>query len=436
VRFRYSTAKNGKPIKKALVYTLEEHGIPLANVDTDAIHIVERLKESGFDTYIVGGAVRDLILGKKPKDFDIVSQASPARIKKIFRNSRIIGKRFRLVHVYAGKKIFEVSTFRSLKDGHTGNSFGTIEEDVLRRDFTVNSLFYDPRQQIVVDFVGGMKDIGRKRICSIIPLNTIFTDDPVRMIRAVKYGAATGFRLPLSLRWKIRRDSSLLAQVSSSRLTEEINKIIHSSQAARIVEDLEALGLFPYLQPNASKLCKDEPDFRKRYLRDLATLPDPAEEEQPGRIMSSLVRAYLEDVTDWDRSDSQENYHSAFLAARSFVLPMNPPRLELDRAVRLIFAEHGQTVKRARFPTGRRNTGEGRSLGSKETAGPLSAKHDKNPAAENRAPGGEEPPAPRRRRRRYRKTSSPEAGRSAIPPDSGEKTGKPSGNPAGPQSDL
>ncbi|MDR1443671.1 MAG: polynucleotide adenylyltransferase PcnB [Treponema sp.] len=420
MRFRYSAAKNGKPAKKALVYTPEEHGIPLSNVDSDAIHIVKRLKESGFDTYIVGGAVRDLILGKKPKDFDIVSQASPARIRKIFRNSRIIGNRFRLVHVYAGRKIFEVSTFRSLKEGHTGNSFGTIEEDVLRRDFTVNSLFYDPQQQIVVDFVGGMKDIGKKRICSIIPLDTIFTDDPVRMIRAVKYGAATGFKLPLPLRWRIRRDSSLLAQVSPSRLTEEINKIIHSSQAARIVENLEALGLFRYLQPNASQLLRGNPGFRTRYLRDLAAPPDPAEEEKPGRVMSSLVRAFLEDVTDWDRIDSQENYHSAFLAARQFVLPMNPPRLELDSAVRLVFAEHGQTVKQT--PIRRRNTGERGKPGVQED--PPSAKTGKNPVKENRTPGGAELPAPgKRRRRRHRKTSPADG--TVLREDGGKAEGPP-----------
>jgi poly(A) polymerase len=363
MRFRYSTAKNGKPVKKAAVYTLDEHGIPLSNVDDDAIRIVERLKASGFDSYIVGGAVRDLILGKKPKDFDIVSGASPARIKKIFRNSRIIGNRFRLVHVYAGTKIFEVSTFRSLKEGHTGNSFGTIEEDVLRRDFTVNSLFYDPQRQLVVDFVGGMKDIGKKRIRSIIPLDTIFVDDPVRMIRAVKYGAATGFKLPLSLRWRIRRDSSLLTEVSPSRLTEEINKIIHSAQAVRIVEDLEAMGLFRYLQPNASKLLKENPGFRERYLRDFAAVPSAAAtvtaegENNPGRAMSSLVRAFLEDTTDWSLGDSQENYYSAFMSARRFVLPMNPPRLELDHAVRLVFAEHGLAVKRARFPIRSRAAG-------------------------------------------------------------------------------
>jgi poly(A) polymerase len=353
LRIRYSAAKDGKPVKKAVVYTRDEHGIPLPDVDGEAVRITERLRAAGYETYIVGGAVRDLILGKKPKDFDIVSQASPTRIKKIFRNSRIIGNRFRLVHVYAGKKIFEVSTVRSLKDGHTSNTFGTIEEDVLRRDFTLNALFYDPQKQIVVDFVGGMKDIGKKKICPIIPLHTIFKDDPVRMIRAVKYGAATGFNLPLSLRWTIRRESSLLAAVSPSRLTEEINKIIHSPSAAQITGQLEAMGLFRYLQPNASKLLKENSNFRTRYLKDLAAAADEENAEKPGWSMAALIRAFLEANTDWTETDPQENYKTAFIAARHFVLPMNPPRIELDYAVRLIFAEHGLAVKRARFPVGR-----------------------------------------------------------------------------------
>jgi poly(A) polymerase len=414
MRFRYSTAKNGKPVKKAIVYTLDEHGIPLSNVDADAVRVVDRLKASGFEAYIVGGAVRDLILGKKPKDFDIVSGASPARIRKIFRNSRIIGNRFRLVHVYAGNKIFEVSTFRSLKDGHTGNSFGTIEEDVLRRDFTVNSLFYDPQRQLVVDFVGGMKDIGKRRIRSIIPLDTIFVDDPVRMIRAVKYGAATGFRLPLSLRWRIRRDSPLLAQVSPSRLTEEINKIIHSAHAAKIVEALETMGLFRYLQPNASGLLKENPGFRERYLRDLAAAPDAEAEKKPGQAMSSLVRAFLEDTTDWGGPDSQETYYTAFIAARRFVLPMNPPRLELDHAVRLVFAEHGLTVKRARFPI-RRSPADGASAGgapaarTPRTPGQGPARGPVPLSGQGPSPGSAQPGAvsgasPGKRRRRRRKT--------------------------------
>jgi poly(A) polymerase len=348
MRFRYATAENGKLIKKAAVYTQDEHGIVFSDVDGDAVSITTRLKAAGYDTYIVGGAVRDLILGKKPKDFDIVSEASPARIKKIFRNARIIGRRFRLVHVYFGPKIFEVSTFRSLRDGPTSNTFGTIEEDVLRRDFTLNALFYDPGRQIVVDYVGAMKDIREKRIEPIIPLSTIFRDDPVRMIRAVKYGAATGFRLPLRLRWRIKKQSPLLASVPPSRLTEEIFKIIHSSSAAPIVEALEGLGLYEYLQPGASRLMKESADFRARYLKSMGALNQEGFKNLPGEALGALIQDYLEDNTGWEGGIT-ETYKNAFTLARALVLPMNPPRFELDHAVRLFLAAHGITVKKSRF---------------------------------------------------------------------------------------
>jgi poly(A) polymerase len=399
MRFRYATAENGKLVKKAAVYTQDEHGITFSDVDPDAVNITSRLKAAGYDSYIVGGAVRDLILGKKPKDFDIVSGASPARIKKIFRNARIIGRRFRLVHVYFGAKIFEVSTFRSLRDGPTSNTFGTIEEDVLRRDFTLNALFYDPGRQIVVDYVGGMKDIREKRIQPIIPLATIFKDDPVRMIRAVKYGAATGFRLPLRLRWRIKKQSALLAAVSPSRLTEEIFKIIHSSAAAAIVEALENLGLYEYLQPGASRRMKESADFQARYLKSMALLYQEGFKNLPGEALAALIQDYLEDNTEWEAGIT-ETYKNAFTAARAFVLPMNPPRFELDHAVRLFLAAHGVTIKKSRFL---------------EWAKPGS------PSREGlNHPGGLEPPFPgaaraegeprqtRSRRRRRKKYQAPE----------------------------
>jgi poly(A) polymerase len=349
LRIRYSTEKNGRPVKKANVYTRDEHGIIFADVDKDAAFIVERLRSSGYETYIVGGAVRDLILGKKPKDFDIVSAASPARIKKIFRNARIIGRRFRLVHVYFGPKIFEVSTFRSLKDGPTSNTFGTIEEDVLRRDFSLNALFYDPQDQVVVDYVGGMKDIRERRIRPIIPLDVIFRDDPVRMIRAVKYAAIAAFRLPFLLRWKIRKQSALLRSVSPSRLTEEILKIINSPAVARIVESLMEFNLYAYLQPEASALMQKHSDFRLRYIKTLTDLGCRNEGcPGSGESLAALVRDYLEDCVDW-KADVAESYKNAFIAARKFVLPMNPPRVELDQGVRLIFREHGIVLKKARF---------------------------------------------------------------------------------------
>jgi poly(A) polymerase len=345
MRVRYTAENNGRPVKKAVVYTQDEHGINFSDVDSDAVYITERLRANGYETYIVGGAVRDLMLGKKPKDFDIVSGASPSRIKKIFRNARIIGRRFRLVHVYFGPKTFEVSTFRSLKDGPTSNTFGTIEEDVFRRDFSLNALFYDPGKQVVVDYVGGMKDIRKKRIRPIIPLSVIFKDDPVRMIRAVKYAATTGFKLPLMLRWKIKRQSPLLASISPSRLTEEMLKIIQSASACRIVEDLETFGLYEYLQPNASGMLKKSALFRGRYLKSLAGLNGNG---TPGEAMAALIRDYLEDFVDWDGGVT-ENYKNAFFGARQYVLPINPPRTELDSAVRRIFGEHGITIKKTHF---------------------------------------------------------------------------------------
>jgi poly(A) polymerase len=389
MRFRYSTGENGKIIKKAEVYTRDEHGIDLRDIDGEAVTIIQRLKDAGYESYIVGGAVRDLILGKKPKDFDITSAANPARIKKIFRNSRIIGRRFKLVHVYFGRRIFEVSTFRSLKDGITSNTFGTINDDVLRRDFTMNALYYDPVQQIVVDYVGGMRDIHKKQIKPIIPLETIFTDDPVRMIRAVKYGAATGFTLPLSLKWKIKGQTPLLSSISPSRLTEEIFKIVHSPCAAQIVDDLDTMGLYTYMQPKAAKLMKENPPYRKNYLQSLAKLNQPSFKGLPGEALGALINDYLEGVADWERSVI-ENYKACYSAVRSFVMPMNPPRFELDYAVRRFFTAHGVAIKKSHIVDLSGN--QGNRVPAESTA--------KTSIATAKASGTE---IPRKRRKRRRK---------------------------------
>jgi len=343
MRYRYSAGKDGKPEKKAVIYTCDEHGINFADVDSEAVGIIKRLKDAGFDSYIVGGAVRDLILGKKPKDFDIVSAASPGRIKKIFRNSRIIGRRFRLVHVYFQQRIFEVSTFRSLRDGHTSNTFGTIEEDVQRRDFTLNALYYDPEQQIVVDYVGGMNDIQKKLIKPIINLNEIFTDDPVRMIRAAKYAAKTDFSLPLNLKMKITNQSGLLSSISSSRLTEEIFKIVHSEKTAAIVDLLDKMGLYAYLQPQAASFMRKDPDFRKNYLQRMEKLKNG--DNYRGQALGSLFYDYLETIAEW-KPGQIENYKEIFNTARSFVLPMNPPRFEMDHSLKKFLANHGITIKK------------------------------------------------------------------------------------------
>jgi poly(A) polymerase len=353
LRFRYAVAKNGQLVKKAVIYTSEEHGIKAQDVDPDAAFIISRLEQAGFAAYVVGGAVRDLILGQKPKDFDIATSATPPEIKRLFRNSRLIGKRFKLVHIFFGPKILEVATFRSTESGSVGNVFGTIEDDVLRRDYSINALFYDPQKQLVIDYVGGVKDIWQKKIRPIIPLESIFIEDPVRMIRAVKYACTTGFPLPLKLKWKIKQSAALLAGVSPSRLTEETSKIIHSSCAAQIIDKLEALGLFEYLQPQTSSRFKTDRAYKERYLAGFNTAASGeahgvvafATKERPASLLfAAMVRDYLESEIDF-AAFQQENYKDAFMLARRFVLPMNPPWVELDGGVKTVFAEHGIVIK-------------------------------------------------------------------------------------------
>jgi len=353
---RYGKEQNGKLIKKAVVYTQGEHRINAADVDKDAVFITGRLRANGHQGYIVGGAVRDLILGKKPKDFDIVTDATPAKIKRIFHNSRIIGKRFRLVHVYFGPRIFEVSTFRSLKDGHTSNTYGTVEEDVLRRDFSFNALFYDPGKQLVVDYVNGMNDIRKRQLRPIIPPDLIFKDDPVRMIRAIKYAVAGDFSIPWKLKRRIKKEAALLGGISHSRLTEELSKIIRSPAAARIVESLEELGLYGFLQKEASALMKSNSSFRCAYLKSLAEMAALSQKGSPlppqeGAALAALIRDYLNIKTRWKdlTKASWEDYRAVFFDARRFILPMNPPRAELEKAVRMIFAEQGIELKKTRL---------------------------------------------------------------------------------------
>ncbi|MDR2767491.1 MAG: polynucleotide adenylyltransferase PcnB [Treponema sp.] len=397
---RYGKEENGKLIKKAIVYTREEHGIDPAAVDSEAVFITGRLRANGHESYLVGGSVRDLILGKKPKDFDIVTSATPARIKKLFRNSRIIGRRFRLVHVFFGPRIFEVSTFRSLKDGHSSNTYGTIDEDALRRDFSFNALYYDPGKQIVVDYVGGLADIKKKLLRPLIPPEVIFKDDPVRMIRALKYAAVSNFKVPWLLLRRIKKESPLLAEISPSRLTEEVVKIINSAGAAVIVESLDNAGIYGYLQKEAAALMKRDPLFRKKYLAGLA---QNCGSEESGRSLSALVRDYLEIICVWEvkppghlsKADETkwtaqlvENFKAAFFEARRFLLPINPPKLELEKAVRMIFAEHGLEVRKTRlFDRPRRP----KSAEANPAAGPESAVHT----------------AKKRRRRRGRKAGAP-----------------------------
>ena len=165
---RYGTDAQGQIVRKAHIYTADEHGILSSRIDSDAVRIIRRLTQKGYSAYIVGGAVRDLLTGRAPKDFDIATDAFPKQICRFIPKSRIIGRRFRIVHVYfyrrSGRKVLEVATFRSKHSGSENTLYGPIEEDVWRRDFTINALYYCPLKGVLLDYVGGLEDIRQKLV--------------------------------------------------------------------------------------------------------------------------------------------------------------------------------------------------------------------------------------------------------------------------------
>lgn len=378
---RYGKDNDGRPVKKAVVYTKDEHRIPIERIDSDAIRIIRRLKENGHSAYFVGGAVRDLLVGNTPKDFDIVTDATPSRIRRLFRSARIIGRRFRLVHVVFGPKIFEVSTFRSTVEGSVGNDFGTMDEDVMRRDFTLNALYYDPIQEHVIDYVGGVRDIRKGVIRPVIPLDRIFVEDPVRMLRAVKYSVTTHCAMQWQLRHKIKKSASLLSPVSPSRLTEEIFKIVNSAHAFDIVREALDVDIYMYLQPAATNLILSDREFEKNYfenLKRLDVLSIVEKESRLGKKLVFLVKDFILSLTDWKKEIAEnsavgELYEKTWNETRRFVLPMNPPRVELEYAIRSVLREIGVNIRIPKPP---------------------------------RPESGEPNAAPKRRRRRRRKPAS------------------------------
>lgn len=353
---RYGKNSKGRLIKQAKVYTLDEHGINRNRLDTDALKVTDRLRSAGYQAYVVGGAVRDLLIDKDPKDYDIATDASPTRVRKIFRNSRIIGKRFRLVHVYFPQnKILEVATFRSLEGGEGDNVYGAMDEDAKRRDFTLNALYYSPREEQIIDYHDGVKDIKNRKLRSVIPLDVTFREDPVRMLRAVKYSVMTNARIPFTLRRAIKRDAPLLLECSVSRMSEEIFKILQSGYSESIIQSAEKLNLFEYLLPRFDKQLKGPRGrtFSKRFYRDLQKLDkyirNENEENTRGKMLYFLCRAYLSETGTLDAGE-ETSFSETINAVKEALRPMIAPNRDVMDGVKLIFKQNKWKIPRKRPP--------------------------------------------------------------------------------------
>lgn len=236
------------------IYHASEHDIDSLLIDEDAIFIIKKLNDAGFTAYLVGGSVRDLLLKKTPKDFDISTSARPEQIKQLFqRNCMLIGRRFRLAHIRFGHKIFEVSTFRSGDNDSDlivhDNAWGTPEEDVLRRDFTMNGLYYDPTSHTVIDFVGGWADIHKRLLRTIGEPSTRFKQDPVRMIRLLKFQARFDFEIDPAAMRGMAKCYHEIVKSSPARILEEILRMLESGSAEPFFRLMTESGLLDLLFP-------------------------------------------------------------------------------------------------------------------------------------------------------------------------------------------
>jgi len=271
-----------------------EHPISRTLISDNALKVLYRLRDAGYVSMLVGGCVRDLMLGHEPKDFDVVTDASPEKIQEVFRNARLIGRRFRLAHIHFGREIIEVATFRGnpaagsedLETDIAGaedppaptrrrrepasiadhNIFGTQEEDAVRRDFTVNALYYNIRDFTVMDYVGGVQDLKEGVMHMIGDPQVRYREDPVRMLRAVRFAAKLGFRIDAATAEPMRELGRLLLEVSPARMFEEVLKLFHGGYAAETYELLRRYDLFRFLFPATDESLALESEGYPRVL--------------------------------------------------------------------------------------------------------------------------------------------------------------------------
>jgi poly(A) polymerase len=292
-----------------------EHGVRRDGISACALRVTDTLQSHGYAAYIVGGAVRDLMLGRAPKDFDVATNATPDQVRPLFRRAIVIGRRFRLVHVLCGNEVVEVSTFRAGDSGEEktdahgrllrDNIFGSQEQDAERRDFTVNALYFNPADETVVDYRGGAADLRARRLAIIGDPEQRFREDPVRMLRASRFAAKLGFQIDAATKAPIASLAPLLQNVPSSRLFDEILKLLLSGHALECVHELRRLGLHHGLLPLLDVIL--EQPLGERFVTLALTQTDARVREgktvSPAFLFATLL--WHEVLLSWRRRQDQ-----------------------------------------------------------------------------------------------------------------------------------
>ena len=287
---------SGEPAR----YSGSAEGVHRSDVSNAAIRTCETLQKAGYKAFIVGGAVRDLLLGLKPKDFDVATDATPDEVTKLFRRSRVIGRRFQIVHVMFGRETIEVSTFRALQteaetDEHgrvlRDNVWGSQAEDATRRDFTINALYYDPVADLILDYHEGVKDVHRRTLRMIGDPATRYREDPVRMLRTARFAGKTGFNVEEKTRAPIRELAPLIHNVPPARLFDEMLKLLQSGHSLESLHQLRAEGLHHGLLPLLDVIL-EQPDG-ERFIHVALTRTDErvlaGKSISPGFLFATLL---------------------------------------------------------------------------------------------------------------------------------------------------
>jgi poly(A) polymerase len=343
-----------------------EHGIGREAISYGARKVCEVLQSRGYVAYVVGGAVRDLLLGLRPKDFDVATDAYPEEVHKLFRRSRLIGRRFKLVHVLFSEDTVEVSTFRARTATETDehgrvlrdNIYGTREDDAIRRDFTLNALYYDPTDETILDYHNGLRDLRHKSVRIIGDTRARYREDPVRMLRAARFAAKLGFAIDERTRKPIREMAPLLENVPASRVYEEMHKLLLSGHAATSLRQLRSEGLHHGLLPLLDVIF--EQPMGERFVQ-------LALEQTDGRVLSGkpvspafLFAALLwhEVLAAWKKMQHQgQNRIPALFRAMDEVLDIQTEKLAIPRRFTAVMKEIWAMQPRLEQRSGRRPFG-------------------------------------------------------------------------------
>jgi len=318
-------SKQNNKLKQHSDYIIprNQHHVSKTEISQNALKVLNHLNGAGFEAYLVGGSVRDLLLRKSPKDFDVATDAKPNQIKKLLRNARIIGRRFKLVHVLFHRDIIEVATFRGhekpliKKDEHRTNEkgmivrdnvFGSLKEDAFRRDFTINSLYYDIQNACIIDYTGGFKDIKKRLIRMIGEPTTRFKEDPVRILRAIRFSGKLDFAIEPKTLQALKQSIHLLHDVPPSRLFDEIVKLYQCGQAKAVHTKLVEYGVYQALFPSTSQLFDSKYPVQK--LMDVAFESTDARIKVGKPVIPSFILAVMLWFPFLDKKKQIENKKS------------------------------------------------------------------------------------------------------------------------------